>query len=142
MREIRELIVSLGERGKTVFVSSHLLNEVERTCTHVAILRKGAIVRQSSVRELLKTATIVELRGTEPERMRAAAESYPKASGVTMRGESVLVQLQDDDPASLNRWLAGQGVFVAFLAPQRLSLEEAFHDLTRDDVAPDMAGAA
>ncbi|MFP5353975.1 MAG: ABC transporter ATP-binding protein [Gemmatimonadota bacterium] len=142
MREIRELIVALGERGKTVFVSSHLLNEVERTCTHVAILRRGTIVRQASVQELLKTATIVELRGSEPERMRAAAESYPKTAGVTMRGDSVLVQLQDDDPASLNRWLAGQGVFAAFLAPQRLSLEEAFHDLTRDDVAPSMAGAA
>ena len=142
MREIRELIVALGARGKTVFVSSHLLNEVERTCTHVAILRKGTIVRQASVLELLKTATIVELRGADPEPMRAAAAAYPQASSVTVRGESVVVQLRDDDPASLNRWLAGQGVFVSYLAPQRFSLEEAFIDLTRDDVAPATAGAA
>ena len=40
------------------------------------------------------------------------------------------------DPADLNRWLAGQGVYVSFLAPQRLSLEEAFIDLMRDDLAP------
>ncbi len=149
MREIRELIIALGERGKTVFVSSHLLNEVERTCTHVAILRKGTIVRQASVHDLLKTATIVELRGAEPEQMRAAAEQYPKTDSVTVRGGAVLVQLQDDDSASLNRWLAGQGVFVGLLAPQRLSLEEAFIDLTRDcvtptrdDLTPAMSGAA
>ncbi len=137
MREIRELIVALGERGKTVFVSSHLLHEVERTCSHVAILRKGTIVRQASVRDLLRTATIVELRGDDPERLHAAARAYPQAASVTTRDASVLVQLHDDDPASLNRWLAGQGVFVSFLAPQRLSLEEAFIDLTRDDLARD-----
>ena len=61
---------------------------------------------------------------------------------MTLRGESVVVQLRDDDPASLNRWLASQGVFVSYLAPQRFSLEEAFIDLTRDDVAPATAGAA
>ncbi|MEP7380324.1 MAG: ABC transporter ATP-binding protein [Gemmatimonadota bacterium] len=134
MREIRELIVGLGARGKTVFLSSHLLHEVERTCSHVAILRKGTIVRQASVRDLLKTATVVELRGAELEQLRAAAREYPQAASVTMRDASVLVQLHDDDPASLNRWLAGQGVFVSYLAPQRLSLEEAFIDLTRDDL--------
>lgn len=142
MREIRELIVSLGERGKTVFVSSHLLNEVERTCTHVAILRKGTIVRQASVTDLLRTAMVVELRGDEPERMRAAAQGYPRAATVSMRQDAVLVELTDEDPAALNRWLAGQGVFVAYLAPQRLSLEEAFIDLTRDDATPATAGAA
>jgi ABC-2 type transport system ATP-binding protein len=142
MREIRALITALGQGGKTVFVSSHLLNEVERTCTHVAILRKGRIVRQASVRDLLKTAMMVELRGPEPERLRAAAQAYPGATSVSVRDESVVVELQDDDTASLNRWLAGQGVFVSYLAPQRLSLEEAFIDLTRDEVAPAISGAA
>ncbi|MFN8668055.1 MAG: ABC transporter ATP-binding protein [Gemmatimonadaceae bacterium] len=133
MREIRELIVALGARGKTVFVSSHLLNEVERTCTHVAILRKGRIVRQASVQELLNTAMVVELRGGDVETLQRAAQRYPKAESVRTRDGAVLVQLQDDDSASLNRWLAGEGVYVSVLAPQRLSLEEAFIDLTRDD---------
>ena len=133
MREIRELIVALGARGKTVFVSSHLLNEVERTCTHVAILRKGRIVRQASVQELLKTAMVVELRGGDVETLQRAAQRYPKAESVRTRDGAVLVQLQDDDSASLNRWLAGEGVYVSVLAPKRLSLEEAFIDLTRDD---------
>jgi len=133
MREIRELIVALGARGKTVFVSSHLLNEVERTCTHVAILRKGRIVRQASVQELLNTAMVVELRGGDVETLQRAAQRYPKAESVRTRDGAVLVQLQDDDSASLNRWLAGEGVYVSVLVPQRLSLEEAFIDLTRDD---------
>jgi len=79
-------------------------------------------------------ATTVEVRGESTERLQAAAESYPRASKVTMRDGAVLVQLHDDDPASLNRWLAEHGVFAAYLAPQRLSLEDAFIDLTRDDV--------
>lgn len=125
-----------------MFVSSHLLNEVERTCTHVAILRKGTIVRQASVADLLRTAMVVELRGDYPERLRSAAAGYPKTTNITRRDDAVLVELSDDDSASLNRWLAGQGVFASYLAPQRLSLEEAFIDLTRDAVAPNTAGVA
>jgi ABC-2 type transport system ATP-binding protein len=142
MREIRDLIVALGARGQTVFVSSHLLNEVERTCTHVAILRKGRIVRQSSVRDLLAAGLSVELRAADLERLRLAAEGYPRGSGAAVAGDAVVVSLTDDDTASLNRYLAGQGVYVSHLAPRRLSLEEAFMDLTKDDVTADAAGVA
>lgn len=142
MREIRDLIVALGARGQTVFVSSHLLNEVERTCTHVAILRKGRIVRQSSVRDLLAVGLTVEMRAGDPERLRQAAEGYPHATGARVSEDMVLVQLADDDTASLNRYLASQGIYVSHLAPRRLSLEEAFMDLTRDELTEAPAGVA
>ena len=51
-REIRGIIRTLADRGKTIFLSSHLLWEVERTCTHVAIIRNGQIVRQASVEDI------------------------------------------------------------------------------------------
>lgn len=53
MCEIREIIGALAARGKTIFLSSHLLWEVERTCSHVAIVNKGRIVRQSSIRDIV-----------------------------------------------------------------------------------------
>ena len=72
----------------------------------------------------------------------SAATAYPHATSVTRRDDAVLVHLDDDDAASLNRFLAGQGLFVGYIAPQRFSLEEAFIDLTRDDLAPIAAGVA
>jgi ABC-2 type transport system ATP-binding protein len=142
MREIRDLIVALGARGQTVFVSSHLLNEVERTCTHVAILSKGRIVRQASVADLLAVGLSVELRAEDVERLRQVIKEYPQTTGVTVSGDTVLVQLADDDTASLNRFLAAQGIFVSHLATRRVSLEEAFMDLTRGDVSEVTAGVA
>lgn len=142
MREIRELIVDLGAQGKTVFVSSHLLNEVERTCTHVAILRKGRIVRQSSVRDLVARETMMALKSDNLSSLAAALAAYTHAASVARRDDAVLVRLDDDDPAALNRFLAGQGIYLSYMAPQQQSLEEAFIDLTRDETADAVAGAA
>jgi len=142
IREIRDLIVELGARGKTVFVSSHLLHEVERSCTHVAILRKGRLVRQSSVRDLLAGATALELRADDPERLRLAALAYPRTTSATIDGDAVVARLTDDDAAAFNRYLAGHGIYVSHLAPRGLSLEEAFIGLTRDDATNDQTGAA
>ncbi len=142
MREIRELIVDLGAQGKTVFVSSHLLNEVERTCTHVAILRKGRIVRQSSVRDLVARETLMALKSDNLTSLAAALGSYSHATSVSRRDDLVLVRLDDDDPGALNRYLAGQGIFLSYIAPQQQSLEEAFIGLTRDERADAVAGAA
>jgi ABC-2 type transport system ATP-binding protein len=144
MREIRELIVALAAQGKTVFVSSHLLHEVERTCTHVAILRKGRIVRQSSVRELLALGVAVEIRAGDPEQLRLAALAYPHASAAAVSGESVIVRLDEGDAAGFNGFLAAHGILLSLLAPHRVSLEEAFMDLTREaePLAADTAGVA
>jgi ABC-2 type transport system ATP-binding protein len=142
MREIRELIVDLGAQGKTVFLSSHLLNEVERTCTHVAILRRGRIVRQSSVRDLVARETLMAVKSDDLSSLAAALSSYSHATSVSRRDDMVLVRLDDDDPGSLNRYLAGQGIFLSYMAPQQQSLEEAFIDLTRDETADAVVGAA
>jgi ABC-type multidrug transport system ATPase subunit len=142
IREIRDLIVDLGARGKTVFVSSHLLHEVERCCTHVAILSKGRVVRQSSVRDLLAGATALEVRAEDRERLRLAALAYPRATAADVDGDAVIVKLTDTDAAAFNRYLAGHGIFASHLAARGLSLEDAFIDLTREQTTNEGTGVA
>ncbi len=142
IREVRDLIVDLGARGKTVFVSSHLLHEVERCCTHVAILNKGRLVRQSSVHDLLAGATSLEVRADDHERLRKASLAYPHATSATIDDDAVVVQLADDDAAAFNRYLSGQGIYVSHLARRGLSLEEAFIGLTSDATANERTGVA
>lgn len=142
MREIREIIGDLADAGKTIFLSSHLLLEVERTCSHVAIIRHGRIIRQASVRAITTGTTVAELRGHDRAAIAAAMETYPEALSVRVDGETVLVELRDDDLAALNRFLSGRGVYLSHLAARQRSLEEVFMQLTGDEEIPALEGAA
>ena len=132
MREIRDIVTSLADAGKTVFLSSHLLWEVERMCTHAAIVSRGRIVRRASVAELIAGATVVELKGGDAELLRQAAAMYPGATHVERRDKLVIATLGDDDTAALNRWLGERGLYVSHLARRARTLEDAFMDATRD----------
>lgn len=131
MREVREIIQKFGAMGKTVFLSSHLLFEVERVCTHVAIIKKGRIVGQGSVREILQAQPVAEIRAQgDLEPFRAAIAGYPPASSVRVEEGTLYVTLDDGDTTALNRYLAGQGLYVSHLALRARTLEDAFLELT------------
>lgn len=147
MREIREIIRALAARGATIFLSSHLLWEVERTCTHVAILRKGRIVRQASVEEITRTGTMAGLRGgdgVEPERLRALVAEYPATVTARVREDdgAVVAELRDDDLASLNRWVAERGIYLDHLAREQRSLEDVFMEVTGAGEAAETAAGS
>ena len=133
MKEIREIIRILAGRGKTIFLSSHLLWEVERTCTHVSIVRKGRIVATGTVAEVVSGATAAFIKAEDLDALAAALEGYPEASSVRRSDGGVIATLESDDLASVNRYLAGLGIHVSHLAPHRQSLEDAFMDLTEGD---------
>jgi ABC-2 type transport system ATP-binding protein len=130
MREIREIILRLHEQGRTIFLSSHLLWEVERTCTHVAIIKSGRIIRQASVSEMTAGTVTAGLRGGDAETLLAIVGDYPGAVTVTRQADLVIAELRDDDLAALNSFVAGHGVFLSHLALRQRSLEDVFIELT------------
>jgi ABC-2 type transport system ATP-binding protein len=135
IREIRDIMLRLAGEGKTVFLSSHLLHEVERTCSRVAILRAGRIVAEGSLEEITSGTVVAVLRADHPG-LRAAVEAYPHAAGVHVEDGAVLAEVGDGDLAGLNRFLAARGVYVSHLSARRRNLEEIFDEM----VAP--GGAA
>ena len=138
MREVREIILALAARGATIFLSSHLLWEVERTCTHVAILRTGRVVRQSAVRDLVAGATVASVASNDLAALRRMVAEYPAATGAEERGDRLFVSLANDDLAALNRFAHERGVVVSHLAVERRTLEDVFIEAT----AKDAGGAA
>ena len=133
MKEVRDIIRLLADRGKTIFLSSHLLWEVERTCTHVSIVRKGRVVGTGTVAEIVGGEVTAVVRAEDDEALRVALEAFPEATSVRASDEGLVVALASDDLAALNRYLAGQGVYVSHLARRHRSLEDAFMDLTGED---------
>jgi ABC-2 type transport system ATP-binding protein len=132
-REIRQIIRRLSEMGKTIFLSSHLLHEVERTCTHVAIIEQGRLIRQASVSEITEGRRVVALRAPDMAALAAAAASFEGAASARELEDRVVVELADAQASDLNRWLAEQGVYVGHLAEEKITLEQAFMELTGGD---------
>ncbi|HEU0001680.1 MAG TPA: hypothetical protein VFQ36_12305, partial [Ktedonobacteraceae bacterium] len=143
MFEIRQLIHRLAELGKTIFLSSHLLNEVQQVCNRVAILQRGNLIKQGNVSELLLGSEQVLVRLNAPEETQAALAAL---RGARERGadwiSTISVEpnrqgqptLRIDAPkarsAEINALLASNNLFAAELHPYQGSLEEIFLQLT------------
>ncbi len=130
-REIRDIIRELASRGKTIFLSSHMLHEVERTCTHVAIIETGRLVREGSVDELTSAGTVAAVAADgDMETLRQAVAEFEGAGHVRVEDGRVLVQIGGDALSELNRFLAGRGIYASHLSLERQSLEDAFMEIT------------
>jgi ABC-2 type transport system ATP-binding protein len=136
MRDMRELVKRLAAQGITILLSSHLLAEVEELCNRVAIVRRGRIVYEGRLDELLATAGGgYRLRTSEPERARALLLGRPGVTDVqVVDGE---LRLQADEAALEAATVAlGQArIGIAALIPRTATLEELFLDLTAPEDA-------
>ncbi|MFC9429888.1 ATP-binding cassette domain-containing protein [Streptomyces sp. NPDC056987] len=142
MREIRTLVRELAADGTTVFLSSHLLDEIEQVCSHVAVMTQGKLITQGTVAELA-AGTRGRLAVTTPDPGEAAR--VLKEHGVTdvvvtgdrVTGELPTGEAEPVDPADLNAALVGAEVRVRAFGQERVSLEDAFVALTGEgfDVA-------
>ncbi|MDQ0382581.1 ABC transporter ATP-binding protein [Amycolatopsis thermophila] len=124
IREIRELLVDLNHDGTTVFLSSHLLAEVEQLCTRVGVVDRGRLVLEDAL-SALHTPTGRVLVAT-PDAAAAAAVLDGRVE--SRDGEALLVR--HDDPAALNAWLVGSGVRVRSIRAERRTLEQVVLDVT------------
>jgi ABC-2 type transport system ATP-binding protein len=129
-REVRALIRAIAADGTTVFVSSHLLAEVEQICSHVGVMRVGELVFQGSLDELRGRGTpLILVRTAEP----ALAEQVLARLGlaeITASGREVTAHLGDQAPEAVCAELVHAGVPVAGLETPRASLEDLFVELT------------
>jgi ABC-type multidrug transport system ATPase subunit len=136
MREVRDLLVELVAGGTTVFLSSHLLAEIELICTRAAIVDRGRLVAQDRVEALLGPTGRVLV--TTPD-VSAAAELAAALPGVRLgerRPDRLAVHLDGTAPEALNRRLVDGGVRVRELVVERPTLEDVFLRLTGGLGAP------
>ena len=127
-REVRSLIRRIAADGTTVFVSSHLLAEVEQICSHVGVMRAGRLVFQGPLAQLRGQARLL-VRTPQPDRAVAVLTGLGLA-GVARNGDEVTADLGDMLPEVINERLVRAGVPVAGLETPRPSLEDEFVQLT------------
>jgi ABC-2 type transport system ATP-binding protein len=132
-REVRTLVRELAAEGATVFLSSHLLPEIEQVCTHVGVMSRGRLVTQGTLAELRDVAAArLRVVVAGPDAMSRAVEVLARAGlGNPDVEDAVLVApLGDVRPEDLNRELVLAGVGVRELVVERPDLEDVFVSLT------------
>jgi ABC-2 type transport system ATP-binding protein len=125
IREMREVLTRYAATGRTVVVSSHLLSEVEQTCTHVVVMHQGRLVAQGPVAELVGSATALVVDVDDPGKAAEVAATVAGASRVELTPSGVVLSLNGTPRGDLVRALVEAGLAVDRVAPQR-GLEEAF----------------
>ena len=131
IKEVRDLIARLAaERKVTVFLSSHLLSEIEHLATSMAIINNGSLVVQGSVNELLGAGTgTVHVIAVPAGRALEIIRSLPYVEGATLEQEGIRVKIPAAHAGSMNAELVRAGIEVRALVPER-SLEEYFLSIT------------
>ncbi|MFZ0667569.1 MAG: ABC transporter ATP-binding protein [Acidimicrobiales bacterium] len=135
MQDMRELIRSFVAEGRTVMLSSHLLDEIERTCDAVAIVDQGNVIRQGPIAELIAGASLgLQIECTEPDRARTLIESANLAARIELEPSGLEITLPPDTPrdviAEIARVLVQGRISLYRLQEKQTSLETWFLQVT------------
>ena len=128
IQQVREVLRRYAASGRAVLLSSHLLSEVERTCTHVVVLHEGELISAGSVADVVAGSGEVTLQVDDPQRAAGALEHLEGLGEVEVDGDQVHVDLAGHSAAVAVNTLVAEGVSVTGVAPRR-HLEDAFLQL-------------
>ena len=132
--EIRDLMKNLYNEGKTIIMASHLLDEVEKVCTHVAILRKGELITSGNVNEILSNEDMVEVGAKDSEKLIEVLKTMNDQTRVTKEGGVVKVYFPvgTANLESINNYCFNKGIILNHLLLKKKSLESRFFELTNN----------
>ena len=132
--ETRELIKKLNKEGKTIIMASHLLDEVEKVCTHVAILQRGTLITHGHVDEILVTEDVVETGAANVQQLLSVLDQFPGALHVKLNGQHVELSFAPNTAVmeQVNRFCFEKGITLNHLRLRKKSLESKFFELTQN----------
>ena len=135
IHEIRQIITEIASKGTTILLASHLLDEVEKICSHVIVIRNGIKLYSGSVDEMTTSKGFLELKiEKDEEKLLAALELHPSVQKIVKNHEIIIATLRDDTSATeMNTFLFEKGLFLSHLVKRKPSLEQQFLDLTNNN---------
>jgi ABC-type multidrug transport system, ATPase component len=133
--QIREIISNIAKQGITIIIASHLLDEIEKICSHVIVLKEGNSIYCGRVDEMTANNGYFELKADNNTLLLNALNELQWFTAVNQDGEILKAQVRDDasiSASSLNQRLAEQGIFVSHLTKKKMSLESQFLELVKN----------
>ena len=128
--EIRNLIKKIAKDGLTIVLASHLLDEVQKVCTHVAVLQKGKKLFAGKVDEVLNESVMIEISGPEMDKIEAVLKKSEFVSKFEKEDHLFVVKLKSEfDSSVLNKSMFEQGITISHISLRKKSLENYFLEL-------------
>jgi ABC-2 type transport system ATP-binding protein len=132
MVEMRQIIQKIAAQGKTIILASHILDEVEKICSHVAILKKGKLLASGAIGSILNKQPTVEAGAADLENLHRLLSSVPLVQKISRQENRLVLELAPGrTPEDLNRLAFAQGIVLDHLVLKRQSLEVEFLEITR-----------
>ena len=131
IRQIRDIIKQIASQGTTILLASHLLDEVEKVCSHVLVLRKGEVLYAGKVDSMMANEGFFELQAEKLENLKELLQNHPAIDKLVTEDDRLFVYLKLPlEAQELNKFLAEKGIYVSHLVKRKHSLEEQFLQLT------------
>ena len=125
--EVRALILQIAGQGKTIILASHILDEVQKVCSHFAVLRKGKRIFVGSVSETLSRDVRIEVAAKNMEALESVVKAFGQLEHLEHDKDKLLIKIQGGaSTQELNEYLVEKGIVVNHLAVQKSSLEQEF----------------
>lgn len=133
IHEIRKIIQNIAKNGTTILLASHLLDEVEKVCSHVMVIRNGVKLYSGRVDNMIASNGVVEVKTDEDtEKLVNVLKNHHDVATVNVDNNLIIARLENEISASaMNRYLFENGVSVSHLVKKKLSLEQQFLQLTK-----------
>ena len=132
--EVRDLITRIAANGTTVIIASHILAEVERVCSHVAVLQNGSLLYSGLADELSVKDAVIAVAAADMQALENAIKDLSSLKKIRPSDGHLHLSFSEDmSPSKLNQLLAEQGIYLSYIEEKKASLEERFLKiLTRD----------
>jgi ABC-type multidrug transport system ATPase subunit len=132
--EVRNVIIDQSKRGKTIILASHILDEVEKVCTDVIILKAGNTITQGPVAHLLSDTPTVTLSAENMEQLQKALASFSRVKVLSAAADGITISLVEGiGTTEVNQWLMGQGIVLNKIDIQKKTLEQKFLNLVKEE---------
>ncbi|PXY45773.1 ABC transporter ATP-binding protein [Flavobacterium hydrophilum] len=133
IHQIRDIIRKIASLGTTILLASHLLDEVEKVCSHVVVLRKGEMLYSGSVDGMSANEGFFEVQSEDNEALKSVLNEHSAVDRITEEEGKVLVYLKSELSASeLNQFLFSRNIVLSHLVRRKNSLEAQFLELTKN----------
>lgn len=132
IREVRDIILKLGKEGKTIILASHILAEVEKVCTHVAVLKKGELLASGRVGELLRSDLVLIVTSDDNKKLYELLVRSGKFGDIKMEGNEIHITIAEGvTQAEVNKFAFENGILLNRIEILKKSLETEFFELVK-----------
>jgi len=132
IHQIRSLIIEIASRGTTILLASHLLDEVEKVCSHVLVLQKGNLLYNGKVSEMNGHKGFFKLKSNDHEQLIETLKTISNLTNIREKNGFITADIESEIPSEqLNKQLSENGIYLSHLTKEYISLEEQFLSLTK-----------